>query len=165
MPSRIGIIERATVSRICLYGTDTFTFPANTPFYIQHGWGEIRRSDRSGLDFKLFIDGVQRNHDANYLTLGAGGPICYPYIHSASPPRIRGSFPPLHWYFLWVFRFPNGLPAGDYVFRREYYIRCQIALDMDIGAVSECSDPNEILLLGSFEKTGQFLGSFTTHLV
>ena len=52
------------------------------------------------------------------------------------------------------FNFPDGLPKGKYVFRREYLVRCYEAQEW--GTVNHCDDPNAIVLGFSNERTGKF---------
>jgi len=137
-----------TGDRILLHGTDPFTFPADTPFHIKHGYRFEESVPRWGWwtqwDFKLFIDGVQRPYDWRIRI------------------RERIGFPDLirfwEWkriyYLWWIFNFPNGLPKGKYVFRREYWVCCHVAKDW--GTVNHCDDPNAIVLGHSNEKTGKF---------
>jgi hypothetical protein len=134
-------VPRTAGQQILLYGTDPFTFPANTPFYIQHGYHQLDPNEApyKQLDFRLFIDGVQQvnGRKRRCRTVTATG---------------------IDYWFLWTFIFPHGLPVGSYVFRREYWVACHIAEAW--GTVPKCADPNEIVLGFSNDKKGNFIASF-----
>ena len=130
-------MPRTIENRITLYDTSPFTFPANTPFFIKHGYHLLDPHDASNrqLGFKLFIDGVQqvgrKRRGKTQTTTG------------------------IDYWLYWRFIFPQGLPPGSYVFRREFWLPCYIARD-DWKTVPSCADPNEIILGHSNEKTGTF---------
>jgi hypothetical protein len=136
-------MAKTTGDRIDLHDRQPFTFPADTPFYIRHGYHNLnpKTSSYRRLDFKLFIDGVQQVHGSKKRgkTIFATGVEDY-------------------WLF-WIFNFRQGLPAGSYVFRREYWIPCHVAAE-DWETVNNCADPNEIILGFSDDRTGTFTGTF-----
>ncbi len=84
-----------TGTRIGLYVPPT-TFPANTPFYVQHGFGCPTGTNSVGGcqfgtgTFSLYVDGVLQPSTI-VVTEGGGGVAKW-----------------------WLTNFPNGLPTGDH---------------------------------------------------
>lgn len=86
-----------TGTRIGLYAPPT-TFPANTPFYVQHGFGCAfteagcpQTLMNGGLLFTLYVDGVLQSPSNVFVTSDGEGIAKW-----------------------WLTNFPNGLPAGDH---------------------------------------------------
>jgi hypothetical protein len=89
------------------------TFPADTPFHINHGWvceppGSIQDCLDSGTRFELLVDGVDvpAAHDLEYD----------PHATTSTEADVSN------------FRF--GLPAGTHTFEGRWYLDGQLALDL-----------------------------------
>jgi hypothetical protein len=80
------------------------TFPASTPFYIEHGFGhEVRDSSIGLADFALDMDGQTLSADfVERGSLGGGG---------------------VTFYQVWIYSFPSGL-TGSHEFTRHYFQAC-----------------------------------------
>ena len=107
-------------SRISLFFSGDQEFPANTAFYINHGWSQESAKYPLGLfDFELEVDGVWVNETyvERSTNVGEEGPLF---------DRV------------WVFNFPAGM-SGEHTFKGHWYVPCQVALDA--GTVTECPIP------------------------
>jgi hypothetical protein len=90
-----------TGQRISLYAPPT-TFPAGTPFYVEHGFicalsdvGCIKTQISGLSSFSLYVDGVLQPSTVDVDTVGgSGGSISKRFLTN----------------------FPSGLPAGDHTF-------------------------------------------------
>lgn len=80
------------------------SFPASTPFHIDHGFGHEVGDNTIGLsDFVLDMDGTTLTADfVQYGSLGGDG---------------------LTFFKLWYYNFPSGL-TGIHVFTRHYFEAC-----------------------------------------
>jgi hypothetical protein len=85
-------------TRISMYGPPTGTFPANSPFYIEHGWA-CELTDRQCMseqigkgDFDLYLDGVLQPSKIDVDV-------------------VDGVISKLH-----LTTYASGLPAGTYTF-------------------------------------------------
>jgi hypothetical protein len=80
------------------------TFPASTPFHIDHGFGHLPGDTAIGLsDFMLDMDGTHLTADfVQRGSLGGNG---------------------LSFYQLWFYNFPDGL-TGSHEFTRHYFEAC-----------------------------------------
>ena len=83
-----------TGTRIGLFKPPT-TFPANTPFYVEHGF--VCETGTEACPFgqgnlSLYVDGVLQR--STIVVTNAGGVVAK----------------------LWLTNFPDGLPAGDHTF-------------------------------------------------
>jgi hypothetical protein len=97
------------------------TWPASTPFYIEHGWGISLSQDAVGkFSFDLSIDGVSLQ--ADYVT------------KTTSPGAVFKS---------WGYNFPAGL-SGSHVITGAWVGPCQVLVDN--GSISgPCSTPNAVV--------------------
>ena len=96
-------------------------FPANTPFHVEHGFGQINPKDDgpvSGYLFTLDVDGaeVPRPIRVTSVSKGPNGEVWQ---------RMT-----------WIYDFPNGLPAGSHVLRGKWFIPCALT-------DGPCDRPNE----------------------
>lgn len=132
--------QKTTGEQISLYGGEAFTFDANTPFYIRHGYGgeDITYIKFKYLDFKLFIDGVQQEAD---------------FISIVPEPGVGG----ILFSKLWTFNYPNGFTDGEYVFHAEWWMACYYAVDL--GEIpGPCANPYEMVIARENTKVGTFNG-------
>jgi hypothetical protein len=114
-----------------LLGTPT-TFPANTPFHIEHGWGvppEGRYDAIGEWSFVLDVDGMRRAADF--------------VIRETFPPFDTGLSVP----FLgrtWVFNFADGM-IGTHTFTGHWLAPCQAAVDSGLFAGPCPADPAQVV--------------------
>jgi len=128
--------ERISIS--ILEGVESFTFDADTPFHIAHGWTGLsaKGGNFKNFGFELYLHGVHQEVDHVSRTPSRAG---------------KGVEFTLHW----IFNFPDGMPAGDYIFTGVWKTTCQIAVDA--GWISgPCADPNAWVefvnpVVGTFE--------------
>ena len=108
-----------TGDRITVY--DSMTYPADTAFYVSHGWQLAPEDIRGGFDFKLEVDGkfVEETYVDRTTTIFDDNTV---FIS-----------------IQWVFNFPDGM-EGEHVFEGHWFMPCESALDA--GFVTECRKPN-----------------------
>ena len=123
-----------TGDQITVY--DSVQFPANTAFYISHGWQLAPEDLRSGYDFKLEVDGEFM--EETFVDR-------YPTIFDENTVFIST---------MWVFNFPDGM-EGEHLFAGHWFIPCQAALDS--GYVTECRKPNASVEVMSSAATINFI--------
>ena len=129
--------EKIVGERINIRTGDAFTFDADTPFYVEHGFSEFNPKDIKFKDvgFDLFIDDIQQEVD--YLRKA-------PYkIDKVTVFLVR-----------FIFNYPDGLSVGDYVFRGEWKVACHVA--EELGWVPSCDDPDEWFIFYENEVIGTF---------
>ena len=99
----MAVRNQAVGDRVNLLDGDQ-TFPASTPFHIDHGFGHEVGDTAIGLsDFMLDMDGTVLNADfIQRGSLGGDG---------------------LSFFELWFYNFPSGL-TGSHVFTRHYIQAC-----------------------------------------
>jgi len=109
--------------RINLLAGDPTEAPANTPFFILHGWGPPPAMTNAigQMGFGLDIDGVDQGK-GKFLNGGAGG----------SGTLVR----------LWSFEYADGLPEGTYVFTGTWTLPCSEAVEGEF-IPGPCDLPNE----------------------
>jgi hypothetical protein len=121
--------------RIDIYSSGTQEYPAGTPFYIMHGWGEVRPHAVPGqIMFELELDGamVKPTYVEQTTVVDEIGPAFYTD---------------------WVFNFPDGL-TGQHTFEGHWNVPCFFALWY--GFVDECANPMADYDWGYSEVTVDF---------
>ena len=123
---------------INIFTGDAFTFDADTPFHIAHGFAEIRPKDYKFKEFAfdLYVDGVLQ--DVDFL--------------DKTPIKVDKG---VEFLLKWIYNFPDGLPAGDYVFRGEWRVTCHVAVDWGV-IPGPCDDPGEWVIYYQNEMLGTF---------
>lgn len=107
-------------------------FPADTPFFIHHGWGASHETSGgygSGWDMLVFIelgDGTRILSSPDYK-LRTGKELC--------------GFDAPDQCFSFVHEFPDGLPPGTHTIQGWWYAACEDWISG--GAVDECDDPKQ----------------------
>ncbi len=112
--------KEPTGSQIDISWSGMQDYSANTPFYIAHGWYEVRPHAVPGqVGFDLELDGV----------------VVKPtYVEQTTVvDEISPTFD-----MTWVFNFPDGL-TGQHTFEGHWYGPCYVALYF--GLVDECANP------------------------
>lgn len=93
-------------------------FPANSPFFIKHGWlFEVGTQAIGTWDFNLIVDGVPVQDGIRIINIQADA-------KSGSISRL--------------YNYPDGLPAGVHTLKGVWIIACQYGPDP-----SSCMTPNE----------------------
>lgn len=99
----------------------TLEYPANTPFYIDHGWVLMpTKGDQPGqYAFQLELDGstVDPTYVDHWTEVKGFGPVLY-----------RS----------WIFNFPQGM-SDSHTFVGHWIVPCGLALEYDL--VDECENP------------------------
>jgi hypothetical protein len=129
--------------RINVYLGSPTSFPANTPFHIQHGWafGATEHPEQDGIfAFSLNVDGVPR--DADFVLRSAESPQAAGYEY----PTLSSS---------WVFNFPAGM-TGTHTFTGNWIAPCRIAV-AQLGYAGQCSTPNRPVVVTSRSVTVNFV--------
>lgn len=122
--------------RISMYGWPT-EFAAGAPFNIRHGWVQSSTDEGIGVfDFRLDVDGVPQ-------------PLSYRWFYSES-----GN--PDSLYRIFVYNFPDGLPAGSHTFTGHWIAPCQYAVDF-LEYTGTCTTPNAPVETYSRTHTVTFL--------
>lgn len=104
-----------------LAGTPTEA-DADSPFHIAHGFDFVPNEDKPGrFSFDMDIDGTY--YEADFLL-----------VNGAKEDGTQTR--------LWLFNFPDGLPAGTYTFTGHYYMSCRDAVEDGIYP-GPCTTPNE----------------------
>jgi hypothetical protein len=112
--------KEPTGERIDISWSGTQDYPANTPFYIAHGWGDVSPHAVPGqVLFELELDGVM---------------VKPTYVEQMTVVGEEG----LAFYTTWVFNFAEGL-TGQHTFEGHWIGPCIIALYYDL--VDECANP------------------------
>jgi len=109
-----------TGDRIWILDSGAQDYPANTPFYIMHGWGDVAPGTPAAqVRFELEVDGVvaKPTYVERSLEHGPDGPA---------------------FYTSWVFNFAEGM-TGQHTFEGHWIVPCYIALYY--GYVTECANP------------------------
>lgn len=132
MASPVSAIGPTYVGDRIFANADGQSYPADTPFYISHGWGGNLGVDPLGFEakasFTLEVDGelisedfVDRfvDHDSSYLLK------------------------------LYVFNFYEGLSAGEHTFTGHYYVACKYT-------GSECEKSNKLIEVFTVSATVDF---------
>ena len=130
--------SKAIGDKINIFAGDAFTFDADTPFHISHGFAEVKPKEHKFKEFgfDLFIDGVQQDYD---------------HLKKTRIKVDKG----VEFLLQWIYNFPDGLPAGDYVIRGEWRVTCHVAVDW--GAIpGPCTDPSEWVIFHENETVGTF---------
>ena len=112
--------KEPTGDRINIYYSGPQEYPANTPFYIAHGWIEVLPRAISDLvRFELEVDDVivKPTYVEHSTVVGEDGPL----LNST-----------------WVFNFPDGM-TGQHTFEGHWTVPCVVALYL--GLVDECTKP------------------------
>lgn len=109
-----------TGERLGLFFSGTQEFPANTAFFVRHGWAQEQGYPMGRFGFILEVDGiaVKETYVERTIIEDSDGPI---------------------FDLLWVFNFPAGM-SGVHSFEGHWIIPCQYALDL--GETSHCANPN-----------------------
>jgi len=123
--------HQPTGDQINIYDSGAQEYPANTAFYIQHGWLILKPNSIGWLAFELEVDGALI--PATYID--HSGTTMDTYNHS------------------WVFSFPDGM-TGVHTFSGHWYLQCNAALRF--GFVTECSHPTAHVDLQSSEVVVTF---------
>jgi hypothetical protein len=106
-------------------GSPTTEFSADEPFHILHGWRLAPGTKWINLyNFELDLDGVRVEEDFILRWSETGDLI---YLNTG-----------------WVYNFPDGMPAGEYVFTGHWYGPCQPLVDNGDYA-GPCAQPNEVV--------------------
>lgn len=96
-------------------------FPANAPFYFQHGWIQPSSDSAIGVfDFALEVDGIFQREAYKGFSAASGEPDLLSRI--------------------WVYNFPAGM-TGTHTFTGHWYAPCQYAVD-NLGYLDPCPTPN-----------------------
>ena len=112
--------KEPTGSRIDISWSGTQDYPTNTPFYIAHGWTEVRPHAVPGqVGFELELDdvAVKPTYVEQTTVVDEAGPM---------------------FDMTWIFNFPDGL-TGQHTFEGHWYGPCIVALYW--GYVDECANP------------------------
>ena len=97
-------------------------FQAGAAFHILHGWIQPSTDDAIGIfSFTLDMDGNPLNPDTKWF-----------YSESGDPDLLTR---------LWVFNFPQGMPAGTHTFTGHWFAPCQYAMDW-LDYPGPCATPN-----------------------
>jgi F5/8 type C domain len=140
--------------RINVYlGTPT-TFPADTPFHIEHGWGlaATGHPEENGIfAFSLDVDGIPRPADF--------------VLRSTELAQVTGyEYPALN--RTWVFNFPDGM-TGTHTFTGHWIAPCDDAVS-EQGYAGPCDTPNAPVVVATrtvtvtFVRTNLALGKSVT---
>ena len=108
--------HQPTGDQINIYVSGAQEYPANTAFYILHGFEIIKPFSIGWLAFELEVDGAII--PATYIN--NSGTTMDTYNHG------------------WVYNFPDGM-TGVHTFTGHWYTQCNVALRY--GLVAECSHP------------------------
>jgi hypothetical protein len=110
------------------------TFPEDTAFHVEHGWGLVRGDHPAGkFDFRLEIDGVDQ---------GAGALLRY--RDGIYNNRTR------------LFNYPDGFAEGEeHTFTGYWYAPCKWALDNEFYD-GECPKKNAPVLAQEWSHTVAF---------
>ncbi len=108
--------HQPTGDQINIYDSGAQEYPADTAFYILHGWLIAKPNSIGWLAFELEVDGAII--PATYID--HSGTTMDTYNHA------------------WVFNFPDDM-TGVHTFSGHWYLQCNAALRF--GFVAECSHP------------------------
>jgi len=127
VPTAVADRPQPTGERISIYPPDPDTFQAGEPFYIAHGW---RNDPTWGIplgrfDFQVEVDGIYRDADFFVTERVLDGEVW----------KIQR---------LWVYNFPDGMPAGEVTFIGHWLAPCQAAVDYHYYP-GPCAKSNEIV--------------------
>ena len=122
---------------INLLAGDPDTYPADEPFFIEHGFFGVPSQDVpvGRFGFSLEVDGVDQ---------GKGK------LTNISP-GLTGEV----WVRWWLFNFEDGMPAGDVTFTGYWYAPCQYSVDLGMYP-GPCNTPNEQVVFWTAEHTVTF---------
>jgi hypothetical protein len=108
--------HRTTGEQIDIYESGEQEFPANTAFYIAHGWQFDKGLSIGLMEFSLDVDGDE---------------VSPTYIDNTQTTLEDNNH-------MWVFNFPEGM-TGVHTFTGHWTGQCNTLLRY--GLVSECSHP------------------------
>lgn len=123
--------HQPTGDQIDIYESGAQEYPANTAFYILHGFEIIKPFSIGWLAFELEVDGAII--PATYIN--NSGTTMDIYNHA------------------WVYNFPDGM-TGVHTFTGHWYIQCNVA--MHPVDVPECSNPTAHVDLSTSEVVVTF---------
>ncbi len=114
---------------------DPAEYPANTPFFIQHGWYPGPDVTPGQWFFALEVDGVR----------------ILPTLRTHTTFAEKGEV-----YFLrtWIYNFPQGM-TGQHTFRGYWIAPCSYALDLEL--TDWCANPNADFAVFENEVTITFV--------